>query len=143
MFEGEEAVRVATTLLPAVNFAGASKKSVATAVERLEAHGGSEGYLEALWTGKAVQLTKTNRRGVIKPKGLASLDSSARITIEMALHEEQERRAIRGELNVLEAAWQNAEEIAAIADDLFVPKETRQQIDNMRRDNDTNTSELG
>ena len=33
VFEGEEAIRVATTLLPAVNFAGASKKSVRAAVQ--------------------------------------------------------------------------------------------------------------
>ena len=38
----------------------------------------------------------------------------------MAVHEEQERRALEGELAELEAAWQEAEEIAAIADTLLV-----------------------
>jgi hypothetical protein len=39
----------------------------------------------------------------------------------MAVHEEQERRAMAGELAALERAWKDAEEIAAIADDLLVP----------------------
>jgi hypothetical protein len=84
VFEGEEAVRVATTLLPAVNFGGASKKSVKAAVERLETFNGSEGYLDALWAGKVESLTKTTRKGV-KPKPLPSLPGPTRITLEMAL----------------------------------------------------------
>jgi hypothetical protein len=36
----------------------------------------------------------------------------------MALTEESERRALEGELAALEAAWREAEEIAAIADAL-------------------------
>ena len=40
----------------------------------------------------------------------------------MSLHEESERRALEGELAELERAWQEAEEVAAIADDLLVPE---------------------
>ncbi len=133
VFEGEEAVRVATTLLPAVNFTGASKKSVSAAVQRLETFNGSEGYLVALWAGRADKLTKTTRKGVAKPQTLQALAGATRITLEMALHEEQERRAIRGELHVLEAAWREAEEIAGIADNMFVSEETEAQLDAMRR----------
>jgi hypothetical protein len=39
----------------------------------------------------------------------------------MASHEEAERRAMEGELALLDAAWRTAEEIAAIADSLLVP----------------------
>lgn len=42
-----------------------------------------------------------------------------RLALEMAANEDIERRAMRGELEVLEAAWKDAEEIAAIADELF------------------------
>ncbi|HLM66831.1 MAG TPA: hypothetical protein VK358_04845 [Longimicrobium sp.] len=42
----------------------------------------------------------------------------AALALEMALHDEQERRALEGELAGLEAAWRQAEEIAAIADRL-------------------------
>jgi hypothetical protein len=39
----------------------------------------------------------------------------------MATHEEAERRALEGELGLLEQAWRNAEEIADIADNLLAP----------------------
>ena len=45
-----------------------------------------------------------------------------RLAIERAAHEETERRAMEGELAELEAAWRDAEEIAAIADDMFLPQ---------------------
>jgi hypothetical protein len=40
----------------------------------------------------------------------------------MALHEESERRALEGELAGLKAAWRQAEEIAAISDNLLLPE---------------------
>jgi hypothetical protein len=43
---------------------------------------------------------------------------ATRLALEMALHEETERRALEGELSMLEAMWREAEEIAAIADRL-------------------------
>lgn len=43
------------------------------------------------------------------------------LALEMALHEESERVALRGDLAALEAAWREAEELAAIADGLLVP----------------------
>ena len=51
----------------------------------------------------------------------------------MATHEESERRALEGELALLEAAWQSAEEIAAISDDMFVPDETRTRLSELKR----------
>jgi hypothetical protein len=42
-----------------------------------------------------------------------------RLALEMAANEETERRALEGELQQLEAAWREAEEIAAIADGLL------------------------
>jgi hypothetical protein len=48
--------------------------------------------------------------------GLAPVD---RLALEMATHEESERRAMQGELAELEAAWREAEEIAEIADQLL------------------------
>jgi hypothetical protein len=38
----------------------------------------------------------------------------------MAVNEEHEREALQGELATLELAWKDAEEIAAIADELLV-----------------------
>jgi hypothetical protein len=50
----------------------------------------------------------------------------------MALHEEAERRAIQGELALLEAAWREAEEIAGIADKLLVPDEVEGQLERLK-----------
>jgi hypothetical protein len=44
-----------------------------------------------------------------------------RLALEMAAHEETERRALEGELEELEAAWREADEIATIADALLNP----------------------
>ena len=52
---------------------------------------------------------------------LPRLPAAMRLALEMALHEDTERRAMEGELAILEAAWREAEEIAAIADNLFAP----------------------
>ena len=50
---------------------------------------------------------------------LYRLPAVDRLALEMAANEDIERRAMRGELEALEAAWKDAEEIAAIADELF------------------------
>jgi polyribonucleotide nucleotidyltransferase len=54
----------------------------------------------------------------------------------MAAHEEAERRALDGELALLEAAWRQAEEIASIADDLIVSDDTRRRLAEIRGDSD-------
>jgi hypothetical protein len=46
----------------------------------------------------------------------------------MATHEESERRALEGELALLEAAWKEAEEIAAIADNLLLPPDIDERV---------------
>jgi hypothetical protein len=52
---------------------------------------------------------------------LRFLPQPVRLALEMAAHEDVERRAMEGELALLEAAWREAEEVAAIADGLLVP----------------------
>ena len=61
------------------------------------------------------------RQNEFNKYGLFSLPAPQRLAIEMALHEEAERRALEGELAELERAWADAEEVAAIADNLLVP----------------------
>ena len=43
--------------------------------------------------------------------------------LEVRAREESERRAMEGELEILESAWKRAEEIAGIADGLLLPTE--------------------
>ena len=48
----------------------------------------------------------------------AILNRRGALALEMAVHDEQERRSMDGELPMLQAMWRHAEEIAAIADAL-------------------------
>lgn len=61
------------------------------------------------WTGKTVK------------GSLARLPAPERLALEMALHEDRERRAMEGELRLLEHQWRDAEAVAAIADGLLPP----------------------
>ena len=57
------------------------------------------------------------------------LPKPTRLALEMALHEERERRALQGELKTLEAVWKQAEEIAAISDGLLLPEGTAEFLE--------------
>ncbi len=52
----------------------------------------------------------------------------------MVSHEDSERRALEGELHILEEAWKQAEEIAGISDDLFLPSEISTRLTELKRD---------
>ena len=56
-----------------------------------------------------------------------------RLALDLALHEEAELRALKGELAELERAWRDAEEIAAISDDILTPAPARAAFDRLRR----------
>jgi hypothetical protein len=51
-----------------------------------------------------------------------------RVSLEIAAHEEAERRALESELAELAAEWKRAEEVASIADDLLLPEHVRDFI---------------
>ena len=138
-FEGQEAMRVAATLMPKVNRYGGNKKTVDEAVTALESRNGPEGYLESLvriapkvtrppeWVKKRLTIMHE-----MPDYGLFGLSPVQRLAFEMALHEEAERRAMQGELVELERAWREAEEIAKIADNLLVPAEVDERISELK-----------
>jgi hypothetical protein len=134
-FEGPEAMRVASALMPKVNRYGGTKQRIADAVTAIEVDRGSEGYLESLSRLAAVTTRrppKPVRRLSLMHEmpefGLFGMTPVQRLAFEMALHEEAERRAMAGELGELQRAWQEAEEIAAISDDLLLPPGVEQQL---------------
>lgn len=125
---GSEARHAASVLFPSVNQFGGTKGDVQLAVERIVHAGSAEGYLRqiARQGGRDARIAEKERRwrkddAPPEDSGLLALPISARLAIEMALHEEQERRALEGELAELENAWRDAEEIGAIADSLLLP----------------------
>jgi hypothetical protein len=146
---GEAASRAAQRLLPAVNRFGGSKRAVADAVQFVEAQGSPEETLRALARRHgaktrlaappigAKQPEKPQMLSVTKiPGALHTLDAAERLALEMALHEESERRAMQGELGALAAAWEEAEAIAKIADGLLAPEAISTRVAQLRADRD-------
>ncbi len=113
--EGSAAVRATGKILPRINSFGGSRQQVASAVRLIE-HVGDPARLFAV-TPTLVGHTRFTR-----------MDAETRLALEMAAHEESERRALQGELAELEAAWREAEEIAAIADRLLIPESIEEWI---------------
>jgi hypothetical protein len=132
---GEDAIRAAGAILPLVNQAGGGRQQVADAVKAIE----DTPSASALFRQAAVEAKKRFDAAAFQwgdPGGLRKLPLSMRLALEMAAHEEQERRALEGELAELEAAWKQAEEIAAIADDLLVGDGVRGALARIRRRRD-------
>lgn len=113
-FPGEGARRVAAALLPHLNGWGGSRLSIERAVHEIESEGDPGRFV-----ARVAKLGYRNWRG--RSGNIASFPYCTRLALEMAVHEEQERRALEGELWLLEQAWKEAEEIAAIADNLLLP----------------------
>ncbi len=125
--QGAEAMRIAGLVLPKMNYMAGSKRTVADAVEQIETVGDPMAFLEQvphdLYLKDSRERVKPKKQGLIK-----NLPKPTKLALEMALHEEQERRALAGELRDLEATWRAEEEVAQIADDLLVPKEVEEDM---------------
>ncbi len=127
-FEGAEAERFLGQIIPKMNRMGGEKRTVQAAVSVIEHHGHPDEFLSYVVTGDRFQ----DKKGV--PGYVNKMAKPTKLALEMALHEEQERRALEGELWRLERAWEEAEEIAAIADNLLIPTETGDFIEKHRED---------
>jgi hypothetical protein len=121
--EGESAVRALGTLLPQLNRFGGSRDRVTEAVSLIEREADPLRFFD-------VAAREAMRRE--KPK-ISALPESMRLALEMAAHEDSERRALEGELALLEQAWQEAEEVAAIADNMFLPAFVEDWMRNHRK----------
>ncbi len=116
-FDGLAALQTAGLLLAGANRFGASSVQVRDAVSRVEAAGDATGFLRT--AAVMGDLRHTRFTSVLNAwRGLATMRLSGTecLALEMSLHEESERRALEGELAILEAAWRDAEELAHIAD---------------------------
>ena len=107
-----EARSFAGAILPRLNAMGGTKETVRHAVHQIENAGHPERFLSSAAAEDRFH----------DWKGIRKMPKPTKLALEMALHEEQERRALEGELWCLERAWQEAEEIAEISDSLFLPE---------------------
>jgi hypothetical protein len=122
---GECASHAASLLMPAINKTGGTQLIVERAVKRLENFDDPATYM---LSAAAESFTPSRPGG-----SLTKLPGDIRLAIEMAVNEESERHAFEGDMWLLEHAWNQAEEIAAIADDLTVPDEVELQLLEMKR----------
>ena len=126
---GEQALRVAGQVLPKINDKGARAEQVQDAVRLIE-HTGDP---HTLFTQQARHLPRGGSDRAARAAAIAKFPLEVRLALEMAAHEEQERRALEGELALLEAAWRQAEEVAKIADDLLLPDSTDARLEELRK----------
>ena len=129
---GPDAVRAAGKLLPAINEDGANPKDVQSAV-KIIGEVTDPGHLFNRYAGGDAY-SRSGRRAERDPgHRISNLPKEVRLALEMAAHEEQERRAMEGELAILEAAWRDAEEVAKIADDMFTPADSDARLEKLRK----------
>jgi hypothetical protein len=127
--EGDAALRAAAIILSVANDGGANRKRLGEAVDILtETPDPSRLFLDATRRNWKVD-PRANRWKLQadtddKPgeTALSNVPAEMLLALEMATNEGIERRAMEGELAMLEAAWRQAEEIAAIADNLDLKK---------------------
>jgi hypothetical protein len=128
---GEDAMRAAGKILPAVNIRGGKKEEIDAAVHIMEATPDPATlFARSTRLGSGISekyIAARKRRSRRRPELAASeafidrIPAPMLLAMEMAAHEDVERRAMEGELAILEAAWKQAEEIAAISDNLLIP----------------------
>lgn len=131
---GRDAIRAAAQLLPRFNSRGASSRQLKSAVAIATEYEDPSTAFD-----RVARIAGTNRSwrpfdgSPTEASRLSRVPAEVRLALEMISHEESERRALEGELAVLEEAWREAEEIAAISDDLFLPEDISKRLSEMKR----------
>ncbi len=135
LLSGIDAVRAAGVILPMLNRSGGSRKDVSRAVRLIE----DAGDPLRLYRKCADVLGAMSASGLHRSKfgdALTRLPTADRLALEMMAHEDAERRALEGELHVLEEMWRDAEEVAGIADDMFLPPSIDEGLARQKRARD-------
>jgi hypothetical protein len=121
--EGDPAVQALGKLLPQLNRFGGSRDRVTEAVSLIERVPDPMRFFD---TAARMAMSRAKSK-------ISALPESVRLALEMAAHEDSERRALEGELALLEQAWKEAEEVAAIADNMFLPTFVEDWMRNHRK----------
>jgi len=155
---GAAARRALGILMTRVNKAGALGDTTRDAAERIASAGSPEAYIAKLaavsreragnfleerakfrrlgYSSEQQGLFTSQEYGRNPPKNRGALHYfwvEERLALEMDVHEEDERRALEEQMAPLEAAWREAEEIAAIADNLLTSPETERFLERHRK----------
>ena len=131
LLTGDVAVRALATMIPSVNADGGNAKRVRSAVELINASTsvGQMMRIAPAHDGVTHDYVKFGSQGV----ALHQLSPPLRLALEMSLHEGDERRAMEGELHELEARWRDADAIAKIADEMFLPADMNARMNALHK----------
>ena len=124
-FQEFDALHTAHLIAPILNIEGGNKDFVRIAVREIEVAGSPERFFQ--------RMLKYGQSKGWKYTSLTEYPHEMRLAFEMASHEETERSALEEDLSRLEADWREAEEIAQIADNLFVPQQVTTLLERLRR----------
>jgi 8-oxo-dGTP pyrophosphatase MutT (NUDIX family) len=128
---GDEALHALRALLPRANINKGRVAEVRNAVEEVVRLGSAEAVLRE--AAEEIGLSGGRRWKFLpsasnRPRPVNDSHPVIGLALEMAVNEEMERRALAGEVELLEREWQEAEELAAIADDLLFPRHLRERL---------------
>jgi hypothetical protein len=104
------------------NAFGGDDVTVARAVDRLVGSDDAHTFIRRL--ARAARTADVD--------SLSAYPAEALLALEMAVHDDSERRAMDGELAELAAEWEIAEEIAGISDDMFLPASITERLRTLR-----------
>jgi hypothetical protein len=127
VFHGRAARRALAELLPHTNPTGGSARAVREAVGVIESHSTGDELMQAAARSRRIGNT------IAPATPLTRLPSRMTLALEMVVHEDDERRALDGQLIELERRWREAEVIAKIADGLLIPEEVNARLEAMRK----------
>ena len=122
LLRGPDVKRVLGYVVPALSPFGGAREEVSSAIELVDSAGSADACV-------ARTLERATRYG----GWFSHFPVETRLALEMSLQEEGERRALQGELEALERAWREAEQIAAIADNLLMPGDVLERIAGLRK----------
>jgi hypothetical protein len=118
LLTGEHAHALLPRLLPTLNQFDASGLLIDEAVARVERQRLTHGVDDPVIALLAPRIAGYRQSLFGTGESIGLLSPESRLAAEMALHEDDERRALAGELGALYARWEEAETVAKIADRL-------------------------
>jgi hypothetical protein len=137
--DGDIAARAMASILPVLNGSGGSAADVERAVKLVEDNPSGNSFVRQASSVDALVRQASAAAPGFWSTGIGKRDRTARhipktlrLALEMALHEDDERRALNGELAELERRWKDAEEIAGIADSLTLPENVEERMNELR-----------
>lgn len=126
VISGAAALNALMKVLPVLNGVGGNKRNVADAVDIVT----ETPDLGTMLRAGSVPTSDSNKFFRLTPEQtyIRNFPAHIRLAMEMSVHEADERRAVEGELAELEQRWKDADAIARIADEMFVPRQIEQNL---------------